>query len=167
MVAFGLQSPSAAAAAAAAATEEPVEPGTPWIAAADGKLSLLQASLQQLQLPLGVADENGYTLLQAAASYGQLPVLQWILSHATCTLNLVNAVDQEGDSALHYAGTVEAAKILVQVGNINVALANKQGKTALQAKQEELQQLMDDEDEDSDSEDIGSLKKQIEYLSHL
>lgn len=165
MVSFGLQNPSTAA--AAAATEEPVEPGTPWIAAADGKLALLQASLEQLQLPLSVADENGYTLLQAAASYGQLPVLQWILSQTTCTASLVNAVDQEGDSALHYAGTVEAAKVLVQVGNINVALANGQGKTALQAKLEELQQLMDDEDEDSDSEDTENLKKQIEYLSDL
>jgi ankyrin repeat protein len=167
MVSFGFQNPSTVAATTAL---EPVEPGTPWIAAADGKLSLLQASLEQLQLPLSAADENGYTLLQAAASYGQLPVLQWILNHSTGTgssLVNVNAVDQEGDSALHYAGTVEAAKMLVEVGNINVNLVNWQGKTALQAKREELQQFMDDEDEDSDSEDSENLKKQIEYLSHL
>ncbi|CAB9503882.1 Ankyrin Repeat [Seminavis robusta] len=164
MASFGLQRPSAAA---AAVPEQLIEAGTPWIAAADGKLSLLQTSLQRLQLPVTAADETGYTLLQAAASYGQLPVLQWILSQIHADPNGINAVDHEGDSALHYAGTAEAARMLVEVGRINVGLVNRQGKTALQQKQEELQQLLDDEDEDSDSEDVESLKKQVEFLTQL
>jgi hypothetical protein len=56
IVSFGFQNPSIAAAAATAV--ERVEPRTPWIAAADGILRLLQASLEQLELPLSAADKK-------------------------------------------------------------------------------------------------------------
>ena len=79
----------------------------------------------------------------------------------------MNAVDNEGDSALHYAGSLEAVQLLVEVGRAATQLRNRQGKTPLESKQEELKQLEDDEDEDSDSEDILTLQKQVAYLSSL
>ena len=169
MASFGLR----ASAAAPSAPSEPIENNTPWLAAADGKLPLLQASLTQLNLPISAADETGYTLLQAAASYGQVQVMQWLLNQAQQQQQhdlwegLVNAVDQEGDSALHYAGSLEAVQLLVQVGRASTQLQNRQGKTPLASKQEELKTLQDDEDEDSDSEDILTLQKQVAFLSTL
>lgn len=159
MATFGLGRSSGSAPA-----QDEIEPSTPWIAAADGKLGLLQTSLSSLNLPVSAADENGYTLLQAAASYGQIPVVEWILSQNMVD---VNAVDNEGDSAIHYAGSLDALKMLIEVGKASPVLQNKEGKTALQAKQEELNQLMEDDEEDSDSEDIQTLRQQVQYLSNL
>jgi len=163
MASFGLQASSAPT-----ASTEPIDASTPWLAAADGKLALLQSSLTKLNLSVSAADENGYTLLQAAASYGQIPVMKWILSQAASIGGLdVNAADKEGDTALHYAGTAEACQLLVQGAQASTQIKNAQGKTALQIKQEELKTLQDDEDEDSDSEDIVTLQKQVAYLSSL
>lgn len=171
MASFGLRASSAPA------TQEMIEFSTPWIAAADGKLPLLQSSLIQLNLPINAADENGYTLLQAAASYGQMQVLQWLLSQAQAQSQArqsqsqlsfdVNAVDSEGDSALHYAGSQEALQMLVEVGRASTQLKNRVGKTALLSKQEELKTFEDDEDEESDCEDILTLQKQVAYLLTL
>ena len=79
----------------------------------------------------------------------------------------VNAADSDGDTAIHHAGSVAAIQCLVEQGHANPHLVNAQGKTALQAKQEELDQLLQDPEEDDDCEDAESLKRQIAYLSSL
>lgn len=159
MATFGLGRSTATASA-----QEEIEPCTPWIAAADGKLDLLQASLSKLNIPVTAADENGYTLLQAAASYGQIPVMQWILAQNAVD---VNAVDNEGDTACHYAGSLDTLKMLIEVGKSSPFVKNREGKTPLEAKQEELKQLKEDDEEDSDSEDVVTLQQQVQYLSNL
>ena len=169
MATFGLgRTPTAASA------QEEIEPSTPWIAAADGKLPLLQSALSTLNLPLSAADENGYTLLHASSSYGQIPVMQWILSELqqqgnanANAVGYINAADNEGDTAIHYAGSLDALRLLVEVGKASPFLRNKEGKTALEAKQEELKELVEDDEEDSDSEDVETLRQQVQYLSNL
>jgi len=164
---------------AATTPDDDIDSSTPWIAASDGDLPLLQKSLARLQLSLTAADDNGYTLLQAAASYSQLPVMDWLLSSARQqtpdqTTVLVFAVDQEGDSALHYASTVDAVKRLIDAG-IDVDHKNQAGKTALEHKQEELENLMedeednngDDQDEGSEDDEARNLREVIAYLSSL
>ena len=49
-----------AARSAAASNTATVDASTPWVAAADGNLSLLQTSLQTLCLPITVADNNPF-----------------------------------------------------------------------------------------------------------
>jgi ankyrin repeat protein len=144
--------------------ESSIDSSTPWMAASEGNLPLLQESLTKLQLPITAADENGYTLLQAASSYGQIQLIQWLLSNMPQPLTDLNAVDQEGDSALHYASTDEACRVLV-TANIDTTIKNISGKTALEAKQEELQELMDDEDFDDEDLDAAALRACIQYLS--
>jgi hypothetical protein len=146
------------------AQEVTFDSSTPWMAASEGNLALLQSSLSSLKLPLNAADQNGYTLLQAAASYGQLELLQFLLASNQVD---VNAVDNEGDSALHYAGTVEAARLLVDVARINPLISNSEGKTALQAKEEELKGMMEDEEIEDDDDDLESLNDVVKYLSSL
>ncbi len=174
---FGL---GRASANAATPEDDDIDSSTPWIAASDGDLPLLQKSLARLQLPVTTADDNGYTLLQAAASYSQLPVMDWLLSTSRQqtpdqTTVLVSAVDQEGDSALHYASTVDAVKRLIDAG-IDVHHKNQAGKTALEHKQEELENLMeeaedenngDDEDDGNEDDEARNLREVIAYLSSL
>ena len=147
-----------------------VDASTPWLAAADGNLSLLQSSLTQLRLsPAQAADENGYTLLQAAASYSQIAVMEWLVLRQVPNSSsaVVNAVDRDGDTALHYASTVEAAKFLVQVAHIDASVRNGAGQTALESKQAELDEMMQDEDNDEDDQDFVNLRSLVEYLKSL
>ena len=140
-----------------------IDASTPWVAASDGNLSLMQTSLTQLQLSCTASDENGYTLLQAAASYSQIDVMKWLLSQR---IN-VNAIDNEGDTALHYATTVDAARFLSEVAKIDTTLKNAVGKSALDCKRDELNELLQDEDNDDQDEDFINLRAVVEYLSSL
>lgn len=158
MSGFGL---GASALGATNTSSASIDTSTPFVAAADGNLPLLQQALRDLKMSVNQADENGYTLLHASASYSQLPVMQWLLEQKVD----VQAVDQEGDSALHYASTVDACRLLLQTG-IRVDLRNNEGHTALESKEHELLQEQEDEDEyDENDPDIVALKAVIQFLS--
>ena len=170
---MGQQAPSAAAAAPI------IDASTPWIAAADGNLPLLQQALPQLHLTVATAvDERGYTLLQAAASYSQLAVLRWLVRElqqqqqtvppsAGSTNMIINAVDEDGDSALHYASTAAAAQFLVEEAGVDAGLCNGAGLTALEAKRRELEELLQEEDTEDDDVDVVDLKGIVAYLESL
>lgn len=157
---FGLGRPNAAAPLAG---DQAMDASTPWVAAADGNLPLLQAALSHLQLTVNAKDENGYTFLQAAASYNRMHVLEWLVQrpHADCSL-----VDGDGDSALHYASTATVARFLVGAG-VNPSILNGEGLTALQRKQQELEEAQQDEDFDEDDEDYRQLQALVEYLASM
>jgi len=161
---FGLGNSSSSPGVAASTA---IDASTPYMAASDGNLSLLQSSLTSLKLPITARDENGYTLLQAAASYNRLDVLQWLLSSCSPPadgIHLLNAVDNDGDSALHYAATSQVAQFLITSG-IDHTLRNQKGQTALESKQEELKELQDDEEYEEDDEEAVALRDLIAYLS--
>lgn len=143
--------------------EAEIDSSSPWMAASEGNLALLQSSLSSLNLPISAADVTGYTLFQAAASYNQQEIMQYLLQNGAN----IHATDNDGDSVLHYAGNVTTAKFLVEVGKVDPKVTNNQGKTALQAKQEELDDLMQDEDVEDDDEDIDIVKGLVAYLSSL
>ena len=167
MASFGLGRTDATGNAAAAGTNEPMDASTPWVAAADGNLPLLQAALQALQLPVTAQDENGYTLLQAAVSYNQAHIWNWLATQPHFT---VSAVDTEGDSALHYAGTAAAAQFLVeqQPGGMDLTtIRNQENQTALEKKRQELEEMRQDEDFDETDDEYVQLVGMVEYLSNL
>jgi Ankyrin repeats (many copies) len=160
MASFGLGNTSAAA---ALAIQSVVDASTPWMAASEGNLPLLQSSLDTLGLPATAQDENGYALIHAAASYNQITILQWLLGQGAH----VHAVDHEGDGVLHYSGNAMTAQFLVMEGKVSPALVNVEGKTALQAKVEELEEMMEDEDVEEDDEDLEALKDLVKFLKSL
>ena len=160
MASFGLGRTDAPVANAA---DEPMDASTPWVAAADGNLPLLQNALQSLQLPVTAQDENGYTLLQAAISYNQAHVWTWLATQPQFT---VHTVDAEGDSALHYAGTAPAARFLVETG-IDMTVRNNDNQTALEKKREELEEIRQDEDFDETDDEYVQLRGMVDYLSSL
>jgi len=136
-----------------------IEASTPWMAASDGKLELLEKSIEALDILPSTTDENGYSLVHAAAAYNRTSILEWLLQRNVDA----NTQDNDGDTPLHHVEQVEAAKFLVERMNVNPNLVNTNSKTALQLKMEELQEQIDDENEDEDED----LKTLVEYLKIL
>ncbi len=167
MASFGLSSQAQPAAPA----NGPMDVATIFSAASEGNLPLLQAAMAQLSFDPTSSDENGYTLLHAAASYSQLGILRFLLTNLdrnNPAFNAyINAGDNEGDTCLHYVGNADAARMLIEDGRIDPNKVNGEGKTALQAKKEELDEMMQDEDIEDDDEDLEILQKLIAYLSSL
>ena len=64
--------------------EQKVDESTPWMAAGDGDLKLLQRALSTLGLNAGAQDHNGYSLAHAASSYGHVEVLKWLVTQSEC-----------------------------------------------------------------------------------
>lgn len=175
MATFGLSSGVTSREGGYSSSSEVIDSSTPYVAAADGNLSLLQQSISQLpNQTLETPDENGYTILMAAAAYSQLHVLQWIIETVKATTSpsdchgrikqLVGATDSDGDAALHHTTTAASAKVLVEQFGADPDVTGS-GKTALQAKQEELAELLEDDDMDDDDVDVVQAKELIEYFS--
>jgi Ankyrin repeats (3 copies) len=159
-----------------------IDSSTPWTAIAEGNLPLLQESLRRLQYPVSVADEvQGYTLLQAAASYNHFHILQWLWAQLVELNQLAesgspvrpvggwqNAGDFDGDTALHYAGSVDSMKFLLDVTSIDVHIQNSAGMTALDTKRSEMHEMEQDEDEfDEDDLEYKGLKAMVQYLESI
>ncbi|KAF9521678.1 ankyrin repeat-containing domain protein [Crepidotus variabilis] len=88
-----------------------------WVAAGDGDLDRVKASLSP-----NVPDPFTYTPMHAAASYGQIHVLEYLLSRG----GDVNITDNEGDTPLYTVENVETARWLLQHGAV-VARQNVEG----------------------------------------
>jgi len=148
---------------------EEIDASTPFVAAADGDLSLLQTSITQLGLSPDAADANGFTFLHAACGYCRIEVIQWLLDlnkESSIIIN-VNATDADGDTPLHHCDEVDSAKLLIEVGGANHQLRNNEGKTSLETKEEELEEGEDSDDDDDDDEDRKKLKQLVAYLKSL
>eukprot|EP00580_Thalassiosira_gravida_P005229 CAMPEP_0201655906 /NCGR_PEP_ID=MMETSP0493-20130528/46253_1 /ASSEMBLY_ACC=CAM_ASM_000838 /TAXON_ID=420259 /ORGANISM="Thalassiosira gravida, Strain GMp14c1" /LENGTH=163 /DNA_ID=CAMNT_0048132505 /DNA_START=23 /DNA_END=514 /DNA_ORIENTATION=- len=139
-----------------------VDASTPWVAAGDGDLQLLQTSIQQLNLTPNSRDGNGFSFLHAACGYCRVNVIAWLLSNKDVDVNLR---DGDGDTALHHCDDAVSAKMLIE-GGADAQLTNNEGKTALQVKEEELHEG-DEEEDDSDDEDREKLKELVTYLKSL
>lgn len=140
-----------------------IDESTPWVAAGDGDLALLQTSITQLGLSPNAADSNGFTFLHAACGYGRVEVIQWLLGLNKDTVVIdVNAKDGDGDTPLHHCDDVESAKMLIEAG-ADRTIQNDDGKTALEVKEEEMKE--GDEEDDSDDEDRAKLKDLVAYLN--
>ncbi len=73
------------------------------------------------------SDSNGYSLLHAASSYNQLPLLRTLVNTYHVSPNIP---DGEGDTPLFFAETLEAAKCLVEELNADFTIKNAEGITA-------------------------------------
>ncbi|KAL7519161.1 hypothetical protein ACHAWX_003955 [Stephanocyclus meneghinianus] len=139
-----------------------IDESTPWVAAGDGDLALLQSSLTQLGLSPNSADSNGFTFLHAACGYGRVEVIRWLLGLNKDEVVVdVNAKDDDGDTPLHHCDDVVSARLLIEAG-ADHTIRNNDGNTALEVKEEELEE--GDEEDDSDDEDRSKLKELVEYL---
>lgn len=142
-----------------------IDASTPFVAAADGDLELLQASIKQLGISADAADSNGFTFLHAACGYCRVDVINWLIGlNEESNVIDVNAKDIDGDTPLHHCDDAVSAKILIDAG-ANHQVKNNDGQTPLEVKEEEL--LEGDEEDDSDDEDREKLKELVAYLKSL
>lgn len=98
----------------------------PFLLAADNDprlLPLLRAnpSLASSQ------DNHGYSVVHAAASYNHLNLLRTLVNEFNVTVDLK---DEDGETALFVAETVDCAKLLVEELHADITIRNHEGKTA-------------------------------------
>lgn len=83
------------------------------------------------------ADQNGYTLLHAAASYNALPLLRELVHTYNCNVNIA---DDEWETPLFAAETVDAARCLVEELGADVEVLNGEGTGVLENARENLEE---------------------------
>ncbi|ELU40785.1 Ank domain-containing protein [Rhizoctonia solani AG-1 IA] len=94
-----------------------------WLAAGDGDLERVKINKLGIGVSPNAADDViGYTPMHAAASYGHIPILTYLISKG----GDVNITDEEGDTPLYTAETVAVAQFLVEHGAL-VDVTNSEG----------------------------------------
>ena len=72
-------------------------------------------------------DEHGYSLVHAAASYNHLDLLRILVHEFHVNVDLK---DEDGETALFVAETIDCTKILVEELHANITVRGEEGKTA-------------------------------------
>ncbi|KAG8762584.1 hypothetical protein FRC15_008436 [Serendipita sp. 397] len=85
-----------------------------WVAASDGELERVQYLIEEEGISPNAPDPNTYTPMHAAASYGHINVLEYLVSKG----GDVNITDEDGDTPLYTVESMEVAKWLVDNGAI-------------------------------------------------
>ncbi|GBF67164.1 ankyrin repeat protein [Trichophyton mentagrophytes] len=101
----------------------------PYILASDNSPALLPLLRADPALAAR-QDEHGYSLLHAAASYNHLDLLRTLIDEFKVDVNLT---DEDGETCLFVAESVEVARYLVEEAGINKSKTNDEGLTAAQA----------------------------------
>ncbi|EEB06757.1 hypothetical protein SJAG_01812 [Schizosaccharomyces japonicus yFS275] len=98
-----------------------------WVAASDGKIDVVLKHLEAGVSP-NVLDENGYTPMHAAASYGHKELLKLLVERG----GNVNVCDNDGETPLFVCETVPMAQMLVEELNADPLVKNAEGLVAAQ-----------------------------------
>ncbi|KAF3905481.1 Tankyrase-2 [Dactylellina cionopaga] len=98
-----------------------------WIAASDGNTAQVISYLSSNPSLVNAKDDNGYTTIHAAASYGHLDLLRKLVNEYGGDVNIR---DDDGDTPLFTAETVEVARCLVEELGADWACTNDDGLTA-------------------------------------
>ncbi|KAF8674175.1 Ankyrin repeats (many copies) [Rhizoctonia solani] len=108
-----------------------------WLAAGDGDLERVKALIEEQGVSPNAADDViGYTPMHAAASYGHIPILTYLISKG----GDVNITDEEGDTPLYTAETVAVAQFLVEHGAL-VDVTNSEGVSPIETTEEDFPEV--------------------------
>ncbi|KAK2771059.1 hypothetical protein FQN53_005237 [Emmonsiellopsis sp. PD_33] len=97
-----------------------------YILAADNSPSLLPL-LRSNPALASSQDEHGYSLLHAAASYGHIDLLRALVQEFNVNVNLL---DEDGETCLFVAETVEVARCLIEELGVDRNIRNNIGVKA-------------------------------------
>jgi uncharacterized protein len=101
----------------------------PYILAAEDPSTLLTLLRSNPSLAAG-QDEHGYSLLHAASSYGHIDLLHALVRDFKVDVNLT---DEDGDTCLFVAESLDIARCLVEELEIDLTIKNNGGLTAQEA----------------------------------
>lgn len=104
-----------------------------WIAASDGRLDTVKEYISKGQ-SANDADPNGYTPIHAAASYGHVELLKYLIQEAGGDINITDA---DGDTPLHTVESAKVARFMIEELGADSKIKNDEGQTALQKIEEE------------------------------
>ncbi|KAF6063653.1 Ankyrin repeats (many copies) family protein [Candida albicans] len=104
-----------------------------WIAAADNQRQIVEQYINSNEYTPNSKDPNGYTAIHAAASYGHLNLLQYLIEKG----GDINIQDNEGDTPLHHVEDLKTAKYIVEKLGASYKIKNNDGLTAQQYIEEE------------------------------
>ena len=104
-----------------------------WIAAADNQRQIVEHYITSGEFTPNSKDPNGYTPIHAAASYGHINLLQYLIDNG----GDINIQDNEGDTPLHHVEDVKSAKYLIENLHADYKVKNNDGLTAQQYIEED------------------------------
>ncbi|KAJ7650327.1 ankyrin repeat-containing domain protein [Roridomyces roridus] len=107
-----------------------------WIAAGDGDLDRVRHLVEQESVSPNAPDEFTYTPMHAAASYGQIHVLELLISRG----GDVNVQDEDGDTPIYTVENVETARFLVEHG-ATLERQNSEGVSPIDHLREEFSEV--------------------------
>lgn len=103
----------------------------PFLLAADNSPELLPLLRANPSLA-SAQDDHGYSLIHAAVSYNHLDLLRTLVNEFKVDVNIR---DEDNETALFVAETVEAARALVEELGANPKITGDEGRTAAQSIQ--------------------------------
>ncbi|KDR76328.1 hypothetical protein GALMADRAFT_247717 [Galerina marginata CBS 339.88] len=109
-----------------------------WVAAGDGDLDRVRELIEHHSLSPNLPDDFTYTPIHAAASYGHIHVLEYLLSRG----GNVNITDSDGDTPLYTVENIETARYLVEHGAV-VARQNLEGVSPIDHLTDDFPQIAD------------------------
>ncbi|KAK7033062.1 ankyrin [Favolaschia claudopus] len=107
-----------------------------WVAAGDGELDRVRHLIEHESVSPNAPDPFTYTPMHAAASYGQLQVLEYLIS---CGGD-VNVEDSDGDTPIYTVENVETARFLVDHGAV-LDRQNSEGVSPIEHLREEFSEV--------------------------
>ncbi|KAG7663138.1 uncharacterized protein J8A68_003316 [[Candida] subhashii] len=97
-----------------------------WIAAADNQRTIVEHYITSGEFTPNSKDPNGYTPIHAAASYGHINLLKYLIDNG----GNVNIQDNDGDTPLHHVEDVKTAKYLIEELGADYKIKNGEGMSA-------------------------------------
>lgn len=94
-----------------------------WVAAADNQTDTVKSLIESGRFSPNSADPNGFTPIHAAASYGNVDLLRYLLQNG----GNVNVQDKDGDTPLHHVESVDVASILIGEFGADYKIKNNEG----------------------------------------
>ena len=106
-----------------------------WIAASDGDLNRVKKYLINNNNNANDQDENGYSPLMAAVSYGHIELIDFLINQGAS----LELKDNDGDVALLYCENIEILKHLIIKG-ADISCINNAGESIIEKSIEEKNQ---------------------------
>ncbi|ANB13000.1 hypothetical protein AWJ20_1278 [Sugiyamaella lignohabitans] len=97
-----------------------------WIAASDNDIKAVKEYITSGAHTPADKDANGYTPIHAAASYGHIELLRYLINEAGGDINIT---DEDGDTPLHTVESVETAKFIIEELKGSPNAENDEGQT--------------------------------------